>query len=577
MIFYYFYSKLIKNNLMRKFTFLFAFVLLAFGYGYSQATFIVTSPTNNATSSFRLPNGTSAAAYFRGATLVRTSELTSIPVSTTLTSVGFTTTTGASSACTGNFTLYLQNTGDATFNKGTTWSGVTPGMTVVYTGTMTVPASATTIDLPLTTPFTYLGSGMYVAYEFVSTGPYATSGAIWASNNSLASGCISGTSSTSLAATCVTSSFRPCVRFGYPNSLTNDVSVEMVYGLGTVPAVLGGASGYSAVVRNNSAGPLSNINVSLNMTGANTLTDMQTVSSLGAGSTATVNFTPWVPAALGTGTVNVSVPGDQNNANNSKDFFMTTTCNTGGQNENPIAFPQSVGFNTGSGIITTQVQLPVSATVTGANLAISGNTAAVGNSVYAAMLDNTGTILATSNTLIISNGDLNTKPVFNFTSSVPVTAGQIWHIGMAQTQNSVTGYFPVAAYASPAIPMVYNTVALTGGTLTPLTTNLGIFGFEANFAGSCVGLGVENTGLSPVDGMVIYPNPASSAVHVKLSSVTDKATVSVYNAIGQLVIPAREINGDSADLNVSALAKGVYIVKVVNGKEEKNTKIVIER
>jgi hypothetical protein len=125
--------------------------------------------------------------------------------------------------------------------------------------------------------------------------------------------------------------------------------------------------------------------------------------------------------------------------------------------------------------------------------------------------------------------------------------------------------------------MVYNTVALTGGTLTPLTTNLGIFGFEANFAGSCVGLGVENTGLSPVDGMVIYPNPASSAVHVKLSSVTDKATVSVYNAIGQLVIPAREINGDSADLNVSALAKGVYIVKVVNGKEEKNTKIVIER
>ncbi|HWY12106.1 MAG TPA: hypothetical protein VN026_12315, partial [Bacteroidia bacterium] len=163
---------------MKKFTFIFAFVAIAFGFSYGQATFIVTSPTNNATSSFRLPNGTSAAAYFRGASLVLASELTAIPVSTTLSSVGFTTTAGASSAVTGTITIYLQNTGDVTFNKGTTWSGVTPGMTTVYVGTITIPATASSFDLPLTTPFTFLGSGMYIAYDFVSAGPYATTGSV---------------------------------------------------------------------------------------------------------------------------------------------------------------------------------------------------------------------------------------------------------------------------------------------------------------------------------------------------------------------------------------------------------------
>jgi hypothetical protein len=560
---------------MKKFTFIFAFIAIAFGFSYGQATFIATTPSNNATSSFRLPNGTSNAAYFRGASLVLTSELTAIPVSTTLTTIGFTTTTGANTAVTGSITIYLQNTGDGTFNKGTTWSGVTPGMTTVYTGTITIPTGASTTDVTLTTPFVFLGSGMYVAYDFVSAGPFATTGAVWASNSTgLVGGCISGTSASASPTSCVTSSFRPCVRFGYPNALTNDVSVDLIYGLGSVSMVLGGSTSHSAIIRNNSNGPLSNINVNLNLTGVNTFTDMQTVSSLGAGATATVNFAPWTPLALGANTINVSVPSDQNNTNNSKNFLNMVTCYTGGYNENPAIYNTSVGFNTGSGIIATQVQLPVTATVTGANLAISSNTAAPGNNIYAALLDNTGLILATSNTLNISSGDLNTIKTFTFASPVALTAGQIWHIGMAQTPNATLGYFPVAAYSSPMIPVTYNTAALTGGTLTPLVTNLGIFGFEANFMGTCV-LGV-NSVVSGDNSLLVYPNPANSSVFVKLNSVSDKATVEVYNTIGQIVISSKEINNNSTEINVSALAKGVYILKITNGKEVGNVKIVVE-
>jgi hypothetical protein len=560
---------------MKKITLVCALVVMAFS-AFSQATFIVTTPTNNGTSSFRLPNGTSAAAYFNGATLVRSTELTMIPMSTTISSIGFTTTTGASSANTGTINIYLQNSGDMTFNKGTTWSGVTPGMTLVYTGTMTVPTSASVVDLPLTTPFVYLGNSVYVAYEWISTGGYATSGAIWASNTALTNGCISGTSASAPPTTCVTSSFRPCVRFGYANSVTNDISVEVVYGLGSVPIFMTGPFTYEAIVRNNSVGALTNVPVSLNISGANTFAATQTVASIAAGATATVSFNSWSPLAQGAQTVNVSIPSDQNNANNSKDFLATVTCSVGGYNENPKPFTTSVGFNTGSGIIATQVQLATQETITAVYLAISSNSASVGNNIYGAIVDNTGMIIGTTNTLNITSGDLNTKPAFTFTAPVVVTAGQIWHIGMAQTQNSVTGYYPVAAYSVPMITpnIMYSTTALTGGTLTPLTTNLGVFGFEPVFMATCGPMGV--TSISPVDGLMIYPNPANTAVNVKLNSVSGKATVSVYNALGQLVIAEKEVNGDSAEINVSTLTKGVYIVKVTNGKEVSNTKIVVE-
>lgn len=562
---------------MKKITLVFAFVAMAFSV-YSQATMVVTAPQNQTTTQVRAPNGLSTYAFLRASSLVLGTELSTIPMSTTLTSFGFTTTAGAGSAVTGTLTVYLQNSGDVTYNKGTSWSGIISGMTTVYSGTYVVPANATTIDLTLSTPFVYLGNSVYVAYDFVSSGPFASTPATYGANSTLAGGCVSANSSSVAPTTLGSTNFRPSFRWSFPNPLTNDVSVDLVSGLGSVPAYMGGPFSYDAIVRNNSAGALNNIPVTLNITGANTYASTQTVSTIASGATATVSFNSWSPLALGVQTVNVSVPSDQYNPNNSRDFLATVTCTVGGYNENPVNFNTSVGFGTGSGIIATAVQLPVSATVTGVNLAISSNSASVGNDIYGAILDNTGTILATTNTLNISTGDLNTKPMFTFTAPVVVSAGQTWHVGMAQTLNSSTAYYPVAAYTTPQIPsnIVYNTAALTGGTLTPLTTNLGIFGFEPVFVGSCIGLGVNNAAPASVEGLLVYPNPASSTVNVKLASVSDKASVCVYNALGQMVIAAKEINGDSAEINVNALPKGVYIVKVTNGKEVSNTKIVVE-
>jgi len=548
---------------------------------FGQATFILNAPVNDgSTSGNRFPNGTSAHTYFRGASLILATELSSIPVSTTLSSIGFTNTTGATTAVTGTITIYMQNTTDMSFLKGTTWSGVTPGMTAVYVGTITIPNTITAFDIPLTTPFAFTNGGLYVAYDFQSAGPFSTGACIWASNSTgLVNGCISGPSSSAPPTTCSASSFRPCMRLGYPNSLTNDVSVDYVNTMGDVALALSIPTiPLSAIVKNVSSGPLSNIPVTANMTGANTFANTQTITSLAAGASTTVNFgSGWMPLTQGASTITVSVPADQNNANNSMSFSNMATCNTGGFAQDPASYLQSVGFGTLSGILSTSVQLPTSANVTGVSMAISSNTANVGNNVYGVMLDNTGNILTTSiNTLNIANGDLNTIRSFTFTTPQNVTAAQVWYIGMAQTPNTVLGYYPYGAYTSPYLNSAYFTNAITGGALSLLTANLGQFGIKAEFGGICGPLGVKSIPSSD-NNLTVYPNPASTTLNVKLGSVSDKATVTVYNAIGQIMIASQEITNNATEINVSALAKGVYILKVSNGKEVSNTKFVIER
>lgn len=564
---------------MRKFTFIFAFIAIAFSV-YSQPTMVVTAPQNLTTTQVRAPNGLSTHAYLRASSLVLASELTTIPMSTTLTSFGFTTTAGASSAVTGTMTVYLENTTDVTFNKGTTWSTIISPMTTVYTGTYVVPANATTIDLTLSTPFVYTGGGIYVAYDFVSSGPFATPNpATYGANSALTNGCVSGSSSVSAPTTLGTTNFRPSFRWGYPNPLTNDVSVEYVNTMGDVALALSIPSiPLSAIVKNNSNAALTNIPVTANMTGANSFANTQTVSSLGAGATTTVNFgTGWMPLTAGASTITVSVPSDQNNGNNSRNFNNMTSCNTGGFAQNPANFTQSIGFGAASGILSTLVQLPVNATVNGVNVAIASNTPSIGRDVYGVMLDASGNILTTSsNTLTIANGNLGTIHSFSFTSPQSVTAGQTWYVGMAQTATAGFTYYPFGSYVSPYLNSSYHTNAITGGTLALLTTNLGQFGITAQFAGVCGPLGVQTVSSSD-NNLVVYPNPATTVLNVKLGSVTDKATVVVYNAIGQVVIPAQEISDNSAELNVATLAKGVYILKVSNGKEVSNTKFVIER
>src|SRR5207302_9326333 len=68
--------------------------------------------------------------------------------------------------------VYLQNTADTTYTKGTSFSAAIVGMTQVHNATTTLPGTVGAFDIALSggTPFTYTGGGVYVAYDW---GAYA--------------------------------------------------------------------------------------------------------------------------------------------------------------------------------------------------------------------------------------------------------------------------------------------------------------------------------------------------------------------------------------------------------------------
>jgi hypothetical protein len=209
------------------------------------------------------------------------------------------------------------------------------------------------------------------------------------------------------------------------------------------------------------------------------------------------------------------------------------------------------------------------------NIAVSGNTAAVGRNVYGVILSNTGTILATStNTLTIANGDLNTFRTFNFSPSVAVAANQLVYYGLAQTANA-TAYYPIGTYVNPYLTTSYYTTALAGGTPTLVASNLGQMGIELNLTGTCT-LGVESVD-DVKENLTIFPNPTSTNLNVRLQSVEANTSLEVYNAIGQVVIPAQKVSSTTFELNVSSLTKGVYFLKISNDSKMSSVKFAVER
>lgn len=561
---------------MKKITQLFLVAVFATTYSFGQANIVLNAPTGNTTTQVRVPNGTAAHSFMRGASLVLTSELNSVVSGTSLNTFGFSATAGANAAVTGTMIVYMLNSADATFTRGTDWATIISGMTQVYSGPYTVPASATNIDLTLTTPFVYNGGGIYVAYDFIMTGTAATTPATYSANSTgLVNGCVSAASATAAPTTLAATSFRPSTRFGYVNPNSNDVAVESVSSFGNIATTLGLSTPISANVRNKSNVALTNIVVTAAISGANTYSNSQTIPTLAAGAVVTVNFTSWTPTALGSNVLSVSVPADQFNANNNFNFNTSSTCFASGQGQSAVSYSAGVGFNTGSGIISTPVLNSVPSTISGVNLAISSETPAamnVGKTVFAVLLNSSGAILAQSPNTVLVAGDLNTIKSFTFPTPIAIAANQQVHVGLAQTANATAGYFPLGSYVNPNLTTVYNTSALTGGALTLLTTNLGQLGIEAVYSGNC-SLGTESFSNY---SFTVYPNPARDLVIIEGSNGSNIMSYKIADLNGRVVKSNETINSTEAQINISDLQSGVYMMTINSDNGSAVKKIIKE-
>lgn len=85
-------------------------------------------------------------------------------------------------------------------------------------------------------------------------------------------------------------------------------------------------------------------------------------------------------------------------------------------------------------------------------------------------------------------------------------------------------------------------------------------------------------GETPKSTMMLYPNPVTNS-NVKITAVTDNAQITIFNAIGQIILQKVVVpkNAEIAiDLTKTQLAEGCYFIKVVQPSETKTFKFLVQ-
>jgi hypothetical protein len=80
-------------------------------------------------------------------------------------------------------------------------------------------------------------------------------------------------------------------------------------------------------------------------------------------------------------------------------------------------------------------------------------------------------------------------------------------------------------------------------------------------------------GKEPIEGLNIYPNPASSDRIYITSKLAETKEVEIFDVLGKKVLQAT-LNGK--ELNISELTPGVYIIKIKEGDATATRKLIVK-
>jgi hypothetical protein len=535
---------------MKKTTLVLSIIFASINFIYSQVNLtVIAPPPSNAVSSFNTPNGTSLFTTCRGAYIITQSELNALTAGTLISSIGFSLDSGTPSVpVSGNFTMYVQNTSNTTYAKGFNWPAILSGMTNVYSSVMTIPATANNaiISFSLPTAFTYTGGGLYVAFDWESTGPFDANPATFIANNVITLGGAIGQSSTSVAPTALfTGNFRPVFVIDAVNSATNEVSVTSLVAPGKVAKLFNGSQSVVADVFNGSIITKNNIVVTLTVSGANPFVDTQTITSIPAGSAASVTFAPYSPTVTGSNSMSVSIPADDNPNNNLARWTQSVTCNQAALNPPLTAInfsAQGVGFGASptGGIYCFRYIPASSGSLTGVRVAVPSFTQNIGKICYAALLDAAGSIIATGNTVALTSSGFNTFVNFNFATPQDLTPSVEYFIGLGITAGNT---FPIGTYTSSYLVTDFFSAPDGGGLLTQV--DFDFLAIEASFAFPNTSLFVSATKSSICSGESV------------LLTTSGGATTYTWNISG--------VNTPTALVTPTLSGNAVYVVNGTNG------------
>jgi FtsP/CotA-like multicopper oxidase with cupredoxin domain/arylsulfatase A-like enzyme len=166
----------------------------------------------------------------------------------------------------------------------------------------------------------------------------------------------------------------------------------------------------------------------------------------------------------------------------------------------------------------------------------------------------------------ISSSSVYVGTPFNAALSLPYTGGN----GLAYTQGNSIQSSGVLGLTATLIP---GTLANGNGSLmyiisgTPASSGNAVFNFEFGGQTCSFSLPVNNVSSNVVFGFEIRPNPAKDMLNVILNPGVQAYYVWIYDALGRtvLMLPQPDL---SRGIDISRLAKGVYMLKVMNASNK---------
>ena len=224
-----------------------------------------------------------------------------------------------------------------------------------------------------------------------------------------------------------------------------------------------------AAIANYGSAALTNLVVTLKVTGANQFTATTTIPTVAIDDTIEVAFPGFSPAVLGTNTVTVSVPADGNNTNNSQATSQLVTTNATGYTQPGKGNDSGLGNKSG-GLFVARFSTNVATTVNTVSVFISSFTgfSPVGRTLSAVVTDpTTGDIIGRSDDYVVKAADANAVKEFTIkavgtTTPLTVPAGDFL-AGLSIPVSPATTFYPLGLQIEqPTRPDTFFYEDLTG-------------------------------------------------------------------------------------------------------------------
>ncbi|WP_200504202.1 T9SS type A sorting domain-containing protein [Adhaeribacter terrigena] len=372
----------------------------------------------------------------------------------------------------------------------------------------------------------------------------------------------------------------------------NDLSVEAIFSQGKVATATGTPHVVKALIKNTGSAAATNKVISLDVTGNNTFSTTVTLASLPAGADTIISFASYMPVAgSGTNFIEVSVPNDDVNLNNAKDFTQVVSTNAESyamqadattdpvlETAIPGPFGQTAAANSGVRLsrffATNKVKVnSMRAYIPGPAFNPAVLTAT--RTVYAIVVDASGNELARSADMVLTAADVDNFITFNFpTPAIVENQDYFIGLGLLAKPTAVDFSFPFSVQNGDADRPNTNFVMPTPGT-TPVAPEDAEddyrFLFEANLT-NITGV-KEDLNAKLVS---VYPNPSNGVFNVSAKDMKGgNLNLEVRDMQGRLVYSAAA-SKDNATINLKNVASGVYMLKASTDAEVAVKRIVVQ-